>query len=354
VLRAAGSERPVVWAETEGTAMACLFAATHPELVSSLILFTPLPRVLKAPDYPWASDPAERATLIQGFIDGWGTGAAGKPLAPSLAEDARFTEWFGRLERLSHSPAEVWLHMARMAETDVRAVLPSVQAPTLVLHRKDDGMIDPRHARYVADKIPSARLRTLPGGDSLVFAGDVDELSDAIEEFVTGVSPASISERVLATVLFTDVVDSTRRASELGDRRWRALLDEHSTLVRDHLAAYGGNEVKTLGDGFLSTFDGPARAVRCALDIVNASESSGLEVRAGAHTGECEVSADDVTGIAVHIASRVTSHAGSGEVVVSRTVTDLVAGSELSFESLGAHELKGVPGSWELYAAAAS
>ena len=232
-------------------------------------------------------------------------------------------------------------------------MLPTVRVPTLVISRTGGTTIDIRHGDYVAEQIPGARHLKLPGADSLLFAGDTDPIVDAIEEFMTGALSTPEPERVLATVLFTDIVDSTARAAELGDRRWRELLAEHHEIVRTRLAVNGGREVKTLGDGFLAVFDGPARAVRCALSVVEASSAAGLPIRAGAHTGECALSDDDVTGIAVHIASRVTAHAGAGEVVVSRTITDLVAGSQLEFSSRGAHELKGVPGEWELFTAAA-
>jgi class 3 adenylate cyclase len=353
VMSAAGAERVALWAETEGSAMACLFAATHPELVSHLILFMPLPRVLRADDYDWASDPVARDALIDVFEANWGTGRSITELAPSLAGDPVFHEWAGTLERLSHSPGEVRPALEMMGRTDIRHVLPSVRVPTLVIARTGNTAISIRHAEYVAETIPGARMARLEGDDTLLFAGDTDPVVDAMEEFMTGARSAPEPERVLATVLFTDIVDSTARAAEMGDRRWRELLDDHHAMVRGSLREHGGREVKTLGDGFLAIFDGPARAVRCALSIVEASGASGLPLRAGAHTGECAISDTDVTGIAVHIASRVLARAGAGEVVVSRTITDLVAGSQLEFSSKGAHELKGLPGSWELFTAAA-
>jgi class 3 adenylate cyclase len=233
-------------------------------------------------------------------------------------------------------------------------VLPLIDVPTLVMRRRDNRWVDERHARYVVDHVPGARGLTLPGEDMLVFAGDLDPLLDALEEFITGSRRSrSTSQRVLSTVLFTDIVDSTGRAAAMGDGAWSALLDEHRELVRAQLARYGGVEVKTLGDGFLATFDGPARAVHSALAIVEASRGGGLDIRAGAHTGEVDLSGGDVTGIAVHIASRVLGHADPCEVIVSRTVVDLVAGSQLQFAPRGTHELKGVPGDWQLYAASA-
>jgi class 3 adenylate cyclase len=353
VMRAAGAARATIWAETEGTAMAALFAATHPQLVTALALFNPIPRVLRDDDYPWAADPTTRDDLILEIKGRWGDGSYVSFLAPTLAQDAAFCEWCARLERLTCGPAAVPAALKRMGENDVRAVLPSIGVPTLVMRRKDDRWLDERHAQYVVDNIPDARLLELPGSDPLVLAGEVDALTDALEEFVTGTRRSrSQQNRALATVLFTDIADSTRRAAELGDAPWSELLDDHRRLVRAQLARYGGVEVKTMGDGFLARFDGPARAVRCASAIVEGSQEAGLGVRAGAHTGEVDLSGGDVTGIAVHIASRVTGHAAAGEVVVSRTVVDLVAGSELEFEPRGTHELKGVPGDWQLYAAA--
>ena len=352
VMRAAGATRAAVWAETEGTAMAALFAATHPQLVTALALFTPIPRVARADDYAWATEASEREDFIRTAAVSWGDGSYISFLAPSLADDAAFHEWCGRLERLACGPGAVTAALRRMGENDVREVLPLISAPTLVMHRGDNPWVDPRHARYVADHVPDARLLELPGRDSLVFAGDVEPMLDALEELVTGTRRSrSTTQRMLATVLFTDIVDSTRRAAELGDRRWSELLADHHRLVRDQLARYGGREVKTLGDGFLATFDGPARAVRCALAIKHSSHDAGLVIRAGLHIGECDQSGGDVTGIAVHIAARVMGHAGAGDVVVSRTVVDLVAGSQLEFDPRGTHDLKGVPGEWQLYAA---
>jgi class 3 adenylate cyclase len=352
VMRAAGSARAVAWAETEGTAMAALFAASHPELVSALALYTPMPKIVAAPDWPWGADPDIREDWIKTVQAHWGDGSYIGFLAPSLMDDDDFREWAARLERYACGPGAVPAALRQMAHNDVREVLPLIGVPTLVMHRPDEGWIDQRHAHYVVDNVPDCKLVELPGSDALVLAGDVDAPTDAIEEFVTGTRRSYSLERVLATVLFTDIVDSTRRAASMGDARWIESLDEHRALVRAHLTRYGGREVKTLGDGFLATFDGPARGVRCAIAIAESSRETGLDIRAGVHTGECDFTGNDVTGIAVHIASRVLGHAGPGEVVVSRTVVDLVAGSQLAFEERGTHELKGVPGAWQLYAAA--
>lgn len=352
VMRAAGSERAALIAETEGTTLATLFAATYPEQVTALALYAPIPRFIRAPDYPWAPEREEREALARALFDVWGTGAVIDVIAPSLAGDPRFRRWYAKLERLALGPAAVVPTMHANTDIDVRELLPLIRAPTLVARRADDTVIDARHARYVADHIPDARYVELPGDDNAILAGDLDVLLDTLEEFLTGSRPARESERVLATVLFTDICSSTQHAAEMGDHRWRELLESHEQLVRDQLERFDGVEIKTLGDGFLATFDGPARAVRCALAIAEGSPSTGVEIRAGIHTGEVERVRGDVAGLAVNIAARVVACAGPGEVLVSRTVTDLVAGSGLAFEDRGAHELKGVPGEWQLFAAA--
>ena len=352
VLDAAGVARAGVLAETEGTALACLFAATHPERVSSLALFAPIPRIRAAPDYPWAHDPARRETFIERTVARWGDGVTVEATAPSFAGDAHLRDWFGRMERLAVGPAAVEPAMRVIGRTDVREILPLIRVPTLVARRAGDERVDRRHAEYVRDHVPGARFVELPGTESILFLDDTEPLTDELEELITGSRAARPPERVLATVLFTDIVGSTGRAAEAGDRRWRELLDGHHALVRAALAAHGGEEVKTLGDGFLATFDGPARAVRCALEVAARSGGAGIPVRAGIHTGECEQVGGDVAGIAVHIAARVMGEAGAGEVLVSRTVTDLVAGSGLRFSSRGARALRGVPGEWELFQAA--
>ena len=352
VLDAAGSERAAVLAETEGTALACLFAATHPERVSSLTLFAPIPRITAAPDYPWAHDPARRETFIARTVEHWGEGVTIDAVSPAYAGESGLRDWFARMERLAVGPAAIEPTMRVIGRTDVRDILPLIRVPTLVMRRRDDSRVDRRHAEYIRDHVPGARFVELPGTESVLFLDETEPLVDAVEELVTGSRAARPAERVLATVLFTDIVGSTERAAQLGDRRWRELLDGHHTLVRSALAGHGGEEVKTLGDGFLATFDGPARAVRCALEVAERSGAAGIPVRAGIHTGECERVGTDVAGIAVHIAARVLAEAGPGEVLVSRTVTDLVAGSGLRFRSRGAHALRGVPGEWELFEAA--
>jgi class 3 adenylate cyclase len=353
VLDAAGSERAALLAETEGTALACLLAATHPDRVIALSLFAPIPRITASEDYPWAYAAELREEFIAASRLHWGEGVTIDSLSPNFAQDPQLREWFARLERLAAGPGAVEPILRAIGETDVREVLPLIRVPTLVARRSGDQQVDPRHAHYVCEQVPDARYLELPGEESVVFLGDTDELLDEVEELITGSRTARAPERVLATVLFTDIAGSTERAVEAGDSRWRQILDEHHRLVRAELAAHSGEEIKTLGDGFLATFDGPARAVRCALAVVERSARAGIEVRAGLHTGECERVGGDVAGIAVHIAARVMGQAAAGEVLVSRTVTDLVAGSGLDFASRGAPELRGVPGRWEVFAASA-
>jgi class 3 adenylate cyclase len=270
--------------------------------------------------------------------------------APSLAGDDRLRRAWSRYERQAASPGSTVAMVRLIYESDVRSVLPAIRVPTLVIHRADARGFGVEHGRYLAAHIPNAKYVELPGIDNLIWAGDQDSIVAEIQDFVTGVRPAPAPNRVLATILFTDIVASTRLASELGDQRWHALLADHHRVVRRQLDRFGGNEVKTVGDGFLATFDGPARAIRCALAIRDELRELGLEVRAGLHTGEIEIQADDIAGLAVHIGARVSALAGPGEVLVSSTVRDLVVGSGIGFEDRGSHELKGVPGEWRVLA----
>ena len=353
VMDAAGIERAGLFAQLEGCMMAALFAGTHPERVSSLALYCPFARLTRIPEYPFGFTVEERLNeVIEPSLAHWGEGTRGFPLAPSLAGDPAFVEWFGKLERLTSGPGLMRHQMELNNETDVRAILPQVRVPTLVLSRSGTEFYDEGHARYMADRIPGARLTELPGHDIFVAGDEAEALIDELEEFFTGARRERPPERVLATVMFTDIVDSTQRAAELGDSDWRRLLARHNELVRRQLARHEGREVKTMGDGFLATFDGPARGVRCATEIAEDVRRLGIEIRAGLHTGECEVVGDDVAGMAVNIGARVSSLAGPGEVLVSGTVKDLVFGSGLEFADRGEHELKGVPGAWRLYEAA--
>jgi class 3 adenylate cyclase/alpha-beta hydrolase superfamily lysophospholipase len=354
VMDAAESAQAAVFALLEGGAMAALFAATHPERTTALILYEAQPRMSWAPDYDWALRPEEREAYIDGGgLDTWGDGSRVLSLSPSATANPRLMQWYGKLERLAASPGMAAKLMRMNGAVDVRAVLPTIQAPTLVLHRAGDTFVDIRHSRYLAAHIPGARLVELPGTEALAFAaGSTSEL-DEIQEFLTGARHGPDTERILATVMFSDIVDSTRRAAELGDRRWRDTLESVTSEVGKELMRFRGRAIKTMGDGFLATFDGPARAIRCAAAIRDVARTRfGLEVRTGLHTGEIELIGDDVGGIAVHIGARVGACAGSGEVLVSNTVKDLVVGSGIAFEDRGERELKGVPGPWRLWAVA--
>lgn len=355
VLDDLGSEQAAIFGFTAGVPYAVVFAATDPERVSHLVLGSGFARFTWAEDYTWAMKPELRdAYLDHTLHETWGTGALATNFAPSVANDPEFREWMAALERLSCGPGAARKFSKMIGDTDVREILPLVQQPTLVMHPSGSPQIDIRHSRYLAEHIPNATFLELPGADVTPVTPEQQILvSDATEEFLTGNKRVGTHNRALRTVLFTDIVDSTQKAVELGDQNWHQVLDRHDAVVRRELAHYQGREVKTTGDGFFAAFEGPEKAVRCALSLADAVESTGVEIRAGVHTGECEIRGDDLGGLAVHIGARVASKAERHEVLVSQTVRDLVVGSELSFESRGEHELKGVPGSWQLYAAAA-
>ncbi len=354
VMDAVESERAALFGVSEGGPMSILFAATHPSRVSALVLHGAMGRTTEAPDYPWAS-PAEalRESAAEFIAPYWGQNAQGtvELFAPSLANDRRAVELAARMERSAASPAMVWKIFEMFLDVDVRAVLPTIHVPTLVLHRRGDRVVNRRAGKQLAARIPSARFVEVPGIDHLPWAGDSEAVLGEIEEFLTGTRSPPESDRVLATVMFLDIVGSTQRAVELGDARWRDLLAAHQTAVRRELTQFGGREVKTLGDGFLATFDGPTRAIRCGQAIVAAARSNGLEVRVGLHSGEVELIGDDVGGVAVHVAARVGGLAHPGEVLATTTVKDLVAGSGIRFVNRGTHRLKGVDDEWRLFAA---
>ena len=350
VLEAAGSERAALVGLSEGAPMSILFAATHPEIVQSLVLYGGMARSTWAPDYPWAT-PAD--ALIESSLEMLPyafDGALVEILAPSMADLPQAYEMFAKLQRYGSTPAMLEQNYLMFLDIDVRHVLGAIAVPTLVLHRRGDRAVNRLGAEWMAGQIPGARYVELDGIDHAIYAGDSDAVVDEIEEFLTGVRRATEVDRVLATVMFTDIVGSTQLAAELGDRKWRELLDAQNTEVRRQLERFRGREVKTLGDGMLATFDGPARAIRCALAVTEAVKPLGVDVRIGLHTGEVELVDDDVAGIAVHIAARIGALAGAGEVRVSGTVKDLVAGSGIGFTELGEHELKGVPDTWRLFA----
>jgi pimeloyl-ACP methyl ester carboxylesterase/class 3 adenylate cyclase len=355
VMDAAGSERAALFGISEGGPMSVLFAATHPDRVTALVLHGAMGRTTEAPDYPWASPAKALRESAEEFIAPyWGQQAEGmiELFAPSFAGDPQAVEFTARIERSAASPAMVQQIFEMFLDIDVRAVLPTIHVPTLVLHRRGDRVVNRRAGKELAEQIPHARYVELPGIDHLPWAGDSEGVLGEIEEFLTGARTVPEPDRVLATVMFTDIVGSTERAAELGDARWRELLAAHQAAVRHELGRFRGREVKTLGDGCLATFDGPARAIRCGCAIVEAARSQGVGVRIGLHCGEVEVMEEDVGGIAVHIAARVGALAAAGEVLVSSTVKDLVAGSEIRFSDRGARRLKGIPDEWRLFAAA--
>lgn len=352
VLDAVGSGRTVLYGISEGGPLCMLFAATYPERSAALVVYGSWARAMRAPDYGWGFDPIEFDRLLASLEPHWGEGAAVNVVAPSLAHDERFCAWWGRYERMAASPGAA-VGLLRMAfEGDVRQVLPAIAVPTLVLHRAHDAFVDVRHGRYIAEHIPGARYVELDGQDHFPLAGDAQAVDREIEAFLAdlmGVRPRA--DRVLATVLFTDIVASTQRAAALGDEQWKALIAAHDSRVRTELARFRGKEIKTIGDGFLATFDGPGRAVRCAHAIRQSLSPLGLEIRCGLHTGEIELVDHDIAGIAVNIAARVSALARPGEILVSSTVKDLVVGSGIQFSERGLHLLKGVPGEWHLFAA---
>jgi class 3 adenylate cyclase len=350
VLDAAGSQRAVIIANLGGGMMAATYAAAHPERVASLILVDCFARFTRAPDYEFGAAKEEVARTLEGADEAMGRGYMLDLFAPSLAGDERMRRLWSRYERQAVSPGMTIATVRLLYESDVRTVLPAIRVPTLVIHRADGQGFPAAYGRYLAEHIPGAKYVELPGIDNLIWAGDQDAMLDEIQDFVTGARPAPTPRRSLATVLFTDIVGSTRRAAEVGDRAWRRLLDQHFDITRHALDRFDGREVKSVGDGILATFDGPARAIRCAVAIREGVAELGLEVRAGLHTGEIELEPADIAGLAVHIAARISAMAEASEVLVSSTVTDLVVGSGIEFEDRGSHELKGVPGVWRVFA----
>jgi pimeloyl-ACP methyl ester carboxylesterase len=351
VMDAAGSERAALVGISEGGPMSIVFAATYPERTAALVVYGSYARRVWAPDYPIGPTEDQMATRVDHMGRDWGGPVGIERHAPSAAGDEEFRRWWAAHLRLGASPGAAMVLSRMNNEIDVRHVLSAIRVPTLIVHRTQDEAVPVAHARYMAERIQGARLVELPGVDHVPYLGDnADVVLDEIEEFLTGVRHGPDPDRVLATVLFTDIVGATERVAELGDRRWRDLLERHYADVRQELARSRGREIDTAGDGFLAAFDGPARAVRCACAIVQAVRRLGLEVRAGLHTGECEVMGTKLGGIAVHIGARIAALAGPGDVFVSNTVKDLVAGSGLRFEDRGAHALKGVPDTWHVFA----
>jgi class 3 adenylate cyclase len=351
VLDAVGSERVAILAEIDTTPAAILFAATRPERTSALILVHASAKYVASDDYP-IGIPREVAEALVAQVDQlWGTDAMAAMYVPSRAGDERFRRWWAKLLRAGASPRTAARALLRtVLEVDLRPLLPLIQAPTLVLHRRDFHVPPVEHAHFLTEHIPGARLVELPGADMSVIWDTPEVALDVVEEFLTGVRPLPRPMRVLATVLFTDIVGSTERATLLGDRRWRGLLEVHDELARRVVEEFQGQLVKTTGDGILATFDGPGRGIRCAATLRDELRGIGLQIRAGLHSGEVELRDGDVGGVAVHLASRVMAAAGPGEILVSRTVRDLIVGSNITVEDRGPYALKGIEGTWQLFA----
>ena len=348
VMDAVGSERAALFGISEGGAMSMLFAATYPERTRALVLYGTYGH------FPlWVLPPDRFKAFMEVLEREWGTGATARFFAPSKADDESFRRSWARFERLGASPSAVLALFRMNNDIDIRHVAPAIRVPTLILHRTGDTRVSVEAGRFLGSTIPGAKYVELPGIDHVLWVGDVDRIADEMEEYLTGSRSEVEPDRVLATVLFTDIVGSTKKASELGDRRWQSLLGQHDQILRAQIEKFRGREVKALGDGFLATFDGPARAVRCATNMIESVRPLDLQVRSGVHTGEVEVKGDDITGIAVHIAARIAALASGGQVLVSSTVRDLVAGSNIRFVEQGAHALKGIPEALRLFSVAA-
>ena len=347
VLDAVGSDRTAIFAEADGGAMGMLFSAMHPERVSALILANTSARAQVASDYPIGVSPVLIEAAAEFQRSAWGTPEMAMGLFPSRLNDANFIAWVAKIARAAMTPHSAEAQIRNFVHVDVRRSLSLVQAPTLVLHTAENPWIPFEHGRYIADHIPGARFVELPGNDAYAFGSRL--ALEEITEFLTGARPVAEIERVLTTVLFSDIVASTERAASLGDQSWRSLLDAHDRLVREELRRFRGIEINTTGDGFVASFDGPARAIRCALAILEVTKQLGVTLRVGIHTGECEVRGDDLGGLSVHIAARVGALAPPGEILVSGTVKDLVVGSGIEFNERGEHNLRGIPGAWKLF-----
>ena len=360
VMDAAGSPRAAVMGVSEGGAMTILFAATYPERTAAAILYGTAPSSIRNEDFAWDWSREEAQEYLRDFETRWATPEyllqRLQAYAPGLAHEENVRRWWASLSRLSSSPRAAADLMRMSLDVDVRHVLPTLRVPTLVVHTVRDQVVDVRFSRYMAERIPGAEYVELPGADHIYWGESSDAVLDEVNRFLTGIWHRGEwdlveSERVLTTVLFTDIVGSTAKLGELGDRRWRELLEKHHAMVRRQLVRFSGREIDTAGDGFFASFDGPARAIRCALTVTEAVREFGIEVRAGLHAGECEVVDGKVGGIAVHIGARVAANAAPGQVLVSSTVKDLVAGSGIEFRDHGLTELKGIPGEWQLFSA---
>ena len=354
VMDAAGSERAAIFGFSEGGNLSTTFAATYPERTRALIMFGTFAKRIRSPDYPWAPTVEERQQYYEDIARDWGHGMKLDRYVPSKLDDEAFTRRLSAYFRSAASPGAAVALLRMNSEIDVRQVLPAIHVPTLVMHRTGDRSVHVEEGRWMAGQIPGARFVELTGEDHMPWVGDQDAILDEIQEFLTGIRPEREPDRVLATVLVTDIVGSTRHATRLGDRAWSELLTRHHEIVRGELRAFRGREVDTAGDGFLATFDGPARAVGCACRIRDAVRALGLEIRAGLHTGEIELAGGKPHGIAVHTGARIASVAEAGEILVSSTVKDLVSGSGIRFADRGMHALKDIPRQWQLFAAGAA
>ncbi len=351
VMDAVGLEKAAIFGTSEGGPLSMLFAATYPQRTSALVVFGGYAKWLWSPDNSWAPTREAHQHALDAYEQHWGTPIGLRTLAPSTAKDERFRNAFAQYMRRSASPTAAIALYRMNIEIDIRPILSTIRVPTLILHRSADKLINIEAGRYLAEQIPGAKFVELPGEDHLMWVGDADSVLDEVEDFLTGMRHTTDIDRVLGTVLFTDIVGSTEKAADLGTQRWSDLLESRRAVLRRELERFRGQEIKSTGDGLLATFDGPARAIRCACAMVAAVRSLGIEIRAGLHTGEYGLAKNDIDGIAVHIGARVMAQAGPSEVWVSSTVKDLVAGSGIEFEECGVFSLKGVPGEWRLYRA---
>lgn len=349
VLDAVGSDRAALLGYSEGGPMCALFSVTYPQRTRALIMIGSYPKMLASDDYLFGRSVAEHAEFLSRLRHEWGGPVGLDRRAPSRIHDSRFCRWWAKFLRTSASPSTALALSTMNAEIDIRHLLSSIQVPTLLIHAKGDRTIDVRASRFMAERIPNSRLVELDSDDHLPFADPADDILVEVEEFLTGTQAARSANRVVTTIMFTDIVGSTKLAAEMGDLRWRDLLEAHHSAVRHELAVYRGKEIKSTGDGFHAIFDGPARAIQCGCAIRRAVKPMGLTVRVGLHTGECEIRGDSIEGLAVHLAARVSGFANADQVVVSQTVKDLVAGSGLKFEDLGLQSFKGVPDAWRVY-----
>ena len=350
IIAAVGARQPVLFGWSEGAAVAVLYASHHPQQVQSLVLYGAFPRMIADEQYPHGVTREVFDAGLDLIRENWGTGISLTILGPEQFANEEFRQWWGRYERTASSPGVAMASLRIDAQLDLRDILPAIHVPTLLIHRVDDPIIRVQGSRLMAERMPDARLVELPGSLHWPWMGDSDAVVEEIEEFLTGRRRPAEADRALATVLFTDIVDSTERAAAAGDHRWRAIVEDHDAATRFELERHHGRLVKTTGDGALATFDRPAAAARCALALQRAVARQGLVLRAGLHTGEIELRAGDVTGLAVNLAARVSATAGAGQTLATRTVKDLVVGSGIQFEPAGTHDLRGVPGEWELYA----